>query len=152
MYLLIVGGGPEEEALRKQIADLGCGDRVILSGRVEHPQLPPYLLASDIYVTASLSDTNSISMLEGMAAGLPVLQRTDPINADQVKDGENGWSFNSAEEMAQLLRRFRDMSPEQQQELRESTRLSIMNAGATALADRTLAIYRMAAMRKAGKK
>lgn len=152
MYLLIVGGGPEEEALRKQIADLGCGDRVILSGRVEHPQLPPYLLASDIYVTASLSDTNSISMLEGMAAGLPVLQRTDPINADQVKDGENGWSFNSAEEMAQLLRRFRDMSPKQQQELRESTRLSIMNAGATALADRTLAIYRMAAMRKAGKK
>ena len=140
MYLFIIGGGPEEQVLRDQIAALGCGDRVIMSGRVEHPELPPYLLASDIYVTASLSDTNSISMLEGMAAGLPVLQRRDPINADQIKDGENGWSFDSPEEMAELLRKFRDMPEAEKQQLKESTRQSIMDAGCTALADRTLHI------------
>lgn len=144
MYLLIIGGGPEEEVLRAQIAERNCGNRVIMSGRVEHPDLPPYLLASDIYVTASLSDTNSISMLEGMAAGLPVLQRRDPINADQIKDGENGWSFDSPEEMAQLLRKFREMPEEEKQQLRDSTRQSIMNAGCTALAERTLHIYNMA--------
>ena len=144
MYLLIIGGGPEEENLRNLIAELDCGDRVIMSGRVEHPDLPPYLLAGDIYVTASLSDTNSISMLEGMAAGLPVLQRTDPINADQVKDGENGWSFDSAQEMANLLRKYRSMPVEEQNQLKESTRLSIMNAGCTALAERTLSIYNVA--------
>ena len=144
MYLFIIGGGPEEQVLRDQIAALGCGDRVIMSGRVEHPELPPYLLASDIYVTASLSDTNSISMLEGMAAGLPVLQRRDPINADQIKDGENGWSFDSPEEMAELLRKFRDMPEAEKQQLKESTRQSIMDAGCTALADRTLHIYDLA--------
>ena len=144
MYLFIIGGGPEEQVLRDQIAALGCGDRVIMSGRVEHPELPPYLLASDIYVTASLSDTNSISMLEGMAAGLPVLQRRDPINANQIKDGENGWSFDSPEEMAELLRKFRDMPEAEKQQLKESTRQSIMDAGCTALADRTLHIYDLA--------
>lgn len=144
MYLLIIGGGPEESNLRAQIADRQCGDRVIMSGRVEHPDLPPYLLASDIYVTASLSDTNSISMLEGMAAGLPVLQRRDPINADQIKDGENGWSFDSAEEMAALLRKFHALPEEEKQQLRESTRQSVMNAGCTALAERTLNIYQKA--------
>ncbi len=145
MYLLIIGGGPEEEALRKQIADLKAGDRIIMSGAVQHPELPPYLLASDIYVTASLSDTNSISMLEGMAAGLPVLQRTDPQNADQVRDGENGYSFDSAQQMAELLRKYRDLPADEKQKLKESTRSSILNAGATALADRTLAIYDKAA-------
>ena len=151
MYLFIIGGGPEEQVLRDQIAALGCGDRVIISGRVEHPELPPYLLASDIYVTASLSDTNSISMLEGMAAGLPVLQRRDPINADQIKDGENGWSFDSPEEMAELLRKFRDMPEAEKQQLKESTRQSIMDAGYTALADRTLHIYDLATGHHASK-
>ena len=151
MYLFIIGGGPEEQVLRDQIAALGCGDRVIMSGRVEHPELPPYLLASDIYVTASLSDTNSISMLEGMAAGLPVLQRRDPINADQIKDGENGWSFDSPEEMAELLRKFRDMPEAEKQQLKESTRQSIMDAGRTALADRTLHIYDLATGHHASK-
>ena len=151
MYLFIIGGGPEEQVLRDQIAALGCGDRVIMSGRVEHPELPPYLLASDIYVTASLSDTNSISMLEGMAAGLPVLQRRDPINADQIKDGENGWSFDSPEEMAELLRKFRDMPDAEKQQLKESTRQSIMDAGCTALADRTLHIYDLATGHHASK-
>lgn len=151
MYLFIIGGGPEEQVLRDQIAALGCGDRVIMSGRVEHPELPPYLLASDIYVTASLSDTNSISMLEGMAAGLPVLQRRDPINANQIKDGENGWSFDSPEEMAELLRKFRDMPEAEKQQLKESTRQSIMDAGCTALADRTLHIYDLATGHHASK-
>ena len=151
MYLFIIGGGPEEQVLRDQIAALGCGDRVIMSGRVEHPELPPYLLASDIYVTASLTDTNSISMLEGMAAGLPVLQRRDPINADQIKDGENGWSFDSPEEMAELLRKFRDMPEAEKQQLKESTRQSIMDAGCTALADRTLHIYDLATGHHASK-
>ncbi len=150
MYLLIIGGGPEEKPLRAQIAELNCGDRVIMSGRVEHPDLPPYLLASDIYVTASLSDTNSISMLEGMAAGLPVLQRTDPINADQVRDGENGWSFETAEEMADLLRRYRDLPAGEKQQLKDSTRQSIMNAGCTALAERTLHVYDLAAHHRRG--
>ncbi len=152
MYLLIIGGGPEEEDLRSQIARLGCGKRVIMSGKVEHPEMPPYLLASDIYVTASLSDTNSISMLEGMAAGLPVLQRTDPINADQVRDGENGWSFETAEEMAELLRRYRAMPADEKQKLKDSTRQSIMNAGCTALAERTLHVYNMAAHHRSNKK
>ncbi|MBQ9970346.1 MAG: glycosyltransferase [Oscillospiraceae bacterium] len=151
MYLFIIGGGPEEQVLRDQIAALGCGDRVIMSGRVEHPELPPYLLASDIYVTASLSDTNSISMLEGMAAGLPVLQRRDPINADQIKDGENGWSFDSPDEMAELLRKFRDMPEAEKQQLKESTRQSVMDAGCTALADRTLHIYDLATGHHASK-
>lgn len=56
---------------------------MVFTGKVIHDELPPYIHTCDIYVTASLSDTNSISMLEGMAGGLPVLQLYDELNADR---------------------------------------------------------------------
>ena len=70
---------------------------VVFTGAVPHDQMPPYYASCDVYVTASLSDTNSISMLEGMATGLPVLRRYDALNenVDQVRDGVNGYIFNS---------------------------------------------------------
>ena len=74
MYLLIVGDGPEKPKLEELAKELHITDTVIFTGKVMHPELPPYIHTCDIYVTASLSDTNSISMLEGMAGGLPVLQ------------------------------------------------------------------------------
>lgn len=76
-------------------------------GAIPHAELPPYLAVCDVYVTASLSDTNSISMLEGEAAGLPVLQRLDPVNANQVIEGDNGYLFNSAEELGSSCARSR---------------------------------------------
>ena len=87
MRLLIIGDGPEKEPLEQLAQQLGITDTVIFTGKVLHPDLPPYIHTCDIYVTASLSDTNSISMLEGMAGGLPVLQLYDELNADQVTDG-----------------------------------------------------------------
>lgn len=86
-----------------------------------HAELPPYLAVCDVYVTASLSDTNSISMLEGEAAGLPVLQRLDPVNANQVIEGDNGYLFNSAEELGLKLRKIKNMSREDLLALKDRT-------------------------------
>lgn len=141
MRLMIIGDGPEKENLVKQAESLGIMDTVVFTGRVEHPELPPYILSSDIYVTASLSDTNSISMLEGMAGGLPVLQRYDELNKDQVRDGVNGYVFDSAKEMAAELRKVRDMSPEQMVQLKESVVNSVKNSGALNLANYVQTIY-----------
>ena len=85
MRLMIVGDGPEKEPLEQLAKELKITDTVVFTGKVVHDELPPYIHTCDIYVTASLSDTNSISMLEGMAGGLPVLQLYDELNADQVK-------------------------------------------------------------------
>lgn len=141
IHLVIIGDGPVRPELEKQAEELGLGDMVTFTGKVEHEDLPPYYALCDVYVTASLSDTNSISMLEGMCSGLPVLQRTDPLNADQVRDGKNGFNFNSPEEMAQKLRQIRSMDAEALREFKQSVIDSIRENGAKELAQRTLAVY-----------
>lgn len=141
IHLVVIGDGPVRPELEKQAEELGLGGMVTFTGRVEHEDLPPYYALCDVYVTASLSDTNSISMLEGMCSGLPVLQRTDPLNADQVRDGKNGFNFNSPEELAQKLRQIRTMDAEALSEFKQSVIDSIRENGAKELAQRTLAVY-----------
>lgn len=141
MRLLIIGDGPEKELLEQLAQQLGITDTVVFTGKVLHPDLPPYVHTCDIYVTASLSDTNSISMLEGMAGGLPVLQLYDELNADQVTDGVNGYMFRDAAEMGQRLRQIRDMEPEELQKLKTSVIQSVKNSGAQTLANYIQTIY-----------
>lgn len=141
LRLVIVGDGPERASLEKQAAQLGIPDTVTFTGKVEHTDLPPCIASGDIYLTASLSDTNSISMLEGMAAGLPVLQRYDELNKDQVREGINGFVFRTAGEMAAELRRMRDMDKQELAILKASVRQSVRHSGAQNLANYIGEIY-----------
>lgn len=139
--LMVIGEGPVRAELMEQAKKLGISDMVVFTGKVPHEELPPYYAISDVYVTASLSDTNSISMLEGMCSGLPVLQRTDPLNADQVREGDNGFVFDNAEQFGDKLRRIREMAPEDMARFRQSVIESIRNSGARTLAQNTLNVY-----------
>ena len=139
-------GTPAARELEQQAKDLGIGSMVVFTGAVPHDQMPPYYASCDVYVTASLSDTNSISMLEGMATGLPVLRRYDALNenVDQVRDGVNGYIFNSPEEMAAELRRIKNLSPEQLSILKAPVIESVKRSGAETLANYTYNVYRKA--------
>ena len=143
--LVIAGDGPAHQALTEQAKELGLlgGDSpVIFTGRVEHADMPPVLAACDLYVTASLSDTNSISMLEGMATGLPTLQRRDPLIAEQITEGVNGWIFDSAEDFGREIRHVRELSPEERKKLSETVMQSVRDRGCTRLAADLLEVYR----------
>lgn len=142
--LMVIGEGPVRAELMEQSKQLGISDMVIFTGKVPHEELPPYYAISDVYVTASLSDTNSISMLEGMCSGLPVLQRTDPLNADQVREGDNGFVFDNAKQFGDKLRHIREMEPEEMSRFRQSVTESIRNSGARTLAQNTLNVYEKA--------
>ncbi len=109
--LFIIGDGPERANLDEQIRRLGMEKQVRLLGRIEHAELPPYYHACDLFATASLSEMNSISMLEAMASGLYVVQRLDIYNRSQIVPGENGNVFTDADGMAALLREEDALSP-----------------------------------------
>jgi glycosyltransferase involved in cell wall biosynthesis len=52
--------------------------------------MPALLQAHDVYVSASLSDTTSVSLLEAMACGLFPIVTDIPANHEWITDGENG--------------------------------------------------------------
>jgi glycosyltransferase involved in cell wall biosynthesis len=60
-------------------------------GRVSHDSMSGLLGQSDIYVSTSLSDGTSVSLLEAMAAGAFPVVTDIPANLEWIRDGENGF-------------------------------------------------------------
>lgn len=89
--LLLVGDGPLRKDVLTMIEDLGLKDKVFCPGRVPEGDLPVYYGAADLYVSSSLCDGVSVSMLEAMACALPVLAHDEFGNLEWIKNGENGW-------------------------------------------------------------
>lgn len=72
VHLLIVGDGPQEENLRRQIADLGIGSQVSLAGR--QTDVVPYLHAADAFVLPSTENEGvPQALLQAMACRLPIV-------------------------------------------------------------------------------
>jgi glycosyltransferase involved in cell wall biosynthesis len=58
---------------------------------VPNEELCYYLNSAEIYVSTSISDGTSMSLLEAMACGLPVVVSDVPANCEWVQDGVNGF-------------------------------------------------------------
>ena len=87
---LLIGSGPGTDNLKKQVSNLKIEEYVTFTGMIDNAALPAYLTASDIYVSSSLSDGTSISLLEAMASALPVVVTDVRAILEWVTDGKNG--------------------------------------------------------------
>jgi glycosyltransferase involved in cell wall biosynthesis len=88
--LRIAGEGPERAALEHQIARLGLGDSVELSGWLDHEAIPAYLQALDIFVLPSTWEGFGVSAIEASAMRLPVVASNVHGIPDAVLDGKTG--------------------------------------------------------------
>jgi len=68
--LVIVGEGPERGRIHRESRELGVEDRVELAGERESADFLPRF---DVYVQPSLYESQGLSILEAMAAGIPVV-------------------------------------------------------------------------------
>lgn len=71
--MLIVGGGPEEENLKKLVFELELSDRVIFTGQVDRSIVSQYRHVMDIFVGPSRSEGLGHAFLSAMACRLPVV-------------------------------------------------------------------------------
>jgi glycosyltransferase involved in cell wall biosynthesis len=84
----IVGDGPDRAELEAAIEALGIGERVILLG--EREDVRQLLAGADIFVLSSASEGLPVSVLEAMAAGLPVVGSHVGGVPELVVEGETG--------------------------------------------------------------
>jgi 1,2-diacylglycerol 3-alpha-glucosyltransferase len=96
--LLIVGDGPERDNFEDRVQAMGIQEKVVFTGMVSYDKLPGYLHMSDAFVTASVTEVHPLSVIEAMAASLPVLGIQSPGVGDTVQDGVTG--FLSTEDLA----------------------------------------------------
>jgi 1,2-diacylglycerol 3-alpha-glucosyltransferase len=89
--LLIIGDGPERDNLQDLVNSMGIADKVHFTGVVPYEEVPDCLACADAFVTASITEVHPFSVIEAMAAGLPVLGITSPGVGDTVVDGETGF-------------------------------------------------------------
>ena len=108
--LVIVGNGPFDTALDQQIPELGLTDNVVRTGRIERDQLMKdnVPLLGDVFVTASKTENQPVSLLEAMAFGLPMIGPRAKGIPELVQDGVDGIIFESdnIKEMAEAMTRL----------------------------------------------
>ncbi len=108
LRLLMLGNGPLAGKLRQIFQQGGVQDQVHFPGQVTQEKLPDFYRAADLYISTSHSDGSSISLLEALACGTPVLLSDIPGNREWVSDsphpftGEGsgvgvGWLFRDGE-------------------------------------------------------
>jgi glycosyltransferase involved in cell wall biosynthesis len=91
LRLVLAGRGSLAAELEGWIRDAGVQDAVLCPGPVSHDELPGWFRAADLYASCAHADGSSVSLLEAMATGLPVLVTDLPSNAEWVIAGRNGW-------------------------------------------------------------
>ena len=89
--LILVGDGPERDNLQDQVRYMKIDHRVCFTGMVPYEQLPGYLSMADAFVTASVTEVHPFTVIEAMAAGLPVLGIQSPGVGDSIEDGVTGF-------------------------------------------------------------
>jgi glycosyltransferase involved in cell wall biosynthesis len=117
LRLVMLGNGTQAALIRQTLQDGGVLDRVQFPGQVGEADLPRYYRETDLYLSASHSDGTSISLLEAMASGTPVIVSDIPGNREWVEPGAQGWLFpdGDANALAQCILNAiarRDLLPE----------------------------------------
>jgi len=88
---LIAGDGTERDVLEKAAQELDVSSSTQFLGQVPHEEMPNLLSQADIYVSTSLYDGTSVSLLEAMASGAFPVVTDIPSNREWILDGENGF-------------------------------------------------------------
>ena len=103
--LIIVGDGPDIKNLKELSKDIK--DNVVFAGKSLWEDVPCYYDIADIFVTASKSETQGLTVLEALASSTPVVCANDPSYIDAIVPGSNGFVFDTEEEYLENIKKLR---------------------------------------------
>ena len=88
---VFIGGGSLHCRLESLARDFGVEKHIRFLGDLPHDELEECYGGADAYISVPQSDSTSVSLLEAMAAGLPVVVSDVPSNLEWVRNGWNGY-------------------------------------------------------------
>ena len=141
--LLLVGDGPLRDSLVALAEALGVADSVVFHGASTHVE--QQLAEADIGVLASRFEGLSNTLLECMAAGLPMIATRISGSEDFVQSGRNGWlcAPDSVDSLSDALQAALRLSAEARRQLGEQARADVMaRASIAAVTAQLVRLYR----------
>jgi len=112
-FKLLVAGKGDDKKYGRLAQNLGIKDHVIFTGVVQKEALDRIYLASDIFSMLSKFDTFGMSVLEAMAASLPVIISGNVGAKDLVKEGVNGFVIEDTDNAHEISDRIAVMLNEE---------------------------------------
>ncbi|MDY4491343.1 MAG: glycosyltransferase family 4 protein [Candidatus Faecousia sp.] len=106
LYYVVCGRGPLKEELEAFAREKGLGDRVRFMGY--RNDIPAFYAMADVFVFPSFREGLSVSVMEAMASGLPIVCSRIRGNTDMVEEGVNGYLMEPGDpdSIAGALRRL----------------------------------------------
>ncbi len=143
LRLLVVGGGPDLERLKKYTAEKGISN-VLFAGPRPAAEVADYYRSADFFVSASLSETQGMTFVEAMASGLPLLARKDVVLQELLFDGETGWYFKDAADLAEKLHMVETMSEDALNEMKQRVIQQVQPLSSERFYERAINVYEKA--------
>ncbi|HEY8734324.1 MAG TPA: glycosyltransferase, partial [Puia sp.] len=94
---VIIGRGVKKSALERYAQKLGIADHVLFTGFVPDEDLPFLYKLGRCFIIASIAELLSLSALQGMASGLPIIAVNKGALSELVHDKINGYLFESGD-------------------------------------------------------
>ena len=102
LRLALLGSGSQARTIHEILARGGVEKQVYFGGQVSNDRLIQFYRTADLYLSASHSDGSSVSLMEALACGLPVLVSAIPGNQEwiQAEKAGEGWLFRDGDAQA----------------------------------------------------
>ena len=101
--LLVVGDGPDADMYKEYVKKNNISNNVIFTGKVSWDKVVSYYIISDVFATASTTETQGLTVIEAMAASLPVVCINDESFSTTVINDLNGMIFNNRREYKKAI-------------------------------------------------
>lgn len=141
--LLIVGDGPELDDYKKLVCKLEIEDSVIFTGKVPWNEAPYYYGLADVFATYSDFETQGLTVVEAMAASIPVVALDDDAFRNVVIDGLCGYLFKGKKDYLNVVHKLLQ-DKEKREFMGNQARINSEAYSSKYFAERVLDVYRLA--------
>ena len=139
--LIIAGDGPDRKHLEEKCSTGILSEHVRFLGRIDPDEVYLYYAMGDIFVSASTFEVHSMSYLEALSRGLPLVCRKDSSLAGVLKSGENGYVYRTQKEFLDRVTRL-FAHPKLRRKMSENALKTAAEFTGEKCAQRTLALYK----------
>jgi 1,2-diacylglycerol 3-alpha-glucosyltransferase len=141
--LLIIGDGPDLEKHKKNTLASAFKGSVIFVGKVPLAEVSKYYQLGDVFVTASKTETQGLTVIEAMASSMPVVCMEDESFMNTVIPDLNGYMFKNKREYKNIINDLYN-DHDKLRHLKKQARLNGNMHSAKYYGERVLEVYKIA--------